>query len=1782
MTSISTRPPTPPKEHPEDSVKLPNGNTYQGTLGQQVLLDTPNESPSSSSECVNGSSGKLPKRVIFSPWTSYHKALYPSGKANIMDVKIRALPPSKDCVALHKSILKVSDERSSPTIDFPKQLILDSNDSVAAMFRSVTQYLANASRALRLDTYKTLLGCLGAYDEVPDTQSLADNLAAFLDYIRRDVSAKQPESGNADTELVTSALKLLSVILYTQGLVEVVPDEFGIFIVERAVSSLESHDVPKVIVDHYMHLLARQKLPQKCINADRANRILTALNKLEARLKGNRVIGLKLMVYQRLLVQAKACMVTRAEEWLEFLIASMSSSIREVRLRAIAFGTEAALTLGTTNTVTQVCLDILDGESPSGMKVVDVVGNRMLEILNLKDEGLHVPQIWSVIILFLRSRRRQIERWGHLKGWLGIMERAFNSSDPKVKLQANVAWNRLILAIDLDTTTSTSVIKLLRQPIASQLERKGSDKHSRHAKQLARSTYCTLLYYSFRPGATYEQLDLYWDSFIGPILSIQPTATASDHDFACEVLAAILSSLQPRVWDQNRANQLSPMKPHELPCLDPKWVRLRAAKVVSLLESLLSHTDPAQRGDARETPFFKAWEGFVKALGDAASKEIKVSMETMTAVAYIISMLFQHLPRRVEQCLPLIKEAVAKIGFRPFLERRLLVSSSGTSFEAAETPSSRSSHPRGRSLNSPVVYLAAFLVHDVQPEMDAVDPIVYREAIQALLTIALRSANSRHAQLAILRQLAVDVLTVRPGEFSNRLTLWECVAQECERALSQPKSKMQDSDSPQRPDQDYHEIFKLLELGLQDFGHEFPQSWSALSNALMTRLRDEVDEIAVSLVITEPLSRVINEASFKHDAATSLRYGSYLISCARWPQSREELERACKRLRGPGSIAQRPASLDPFNHAYSMVQTLLMSTYSTFKYLPLSDLASFVSSVGSFLLSCPPSYRPICVSRMQRGLAVWIEDQDAVVSHSDTALASRSLYSAVRGLWETSLHAVQSVSKHDSAFLALVQDLLAAGFQSRHTNIVNGTVIMWNGTFGKAEISEYPPALRTILTKLRPVVDLELPGFIDDDHMEILSSPFRFVDSQEEETEAGIRVVPATTTGSMVQQPKFSLSSKTSGHQLAAAPSPHVRPSRREREMTPRARLRHDDSQIQFAAIYSSPLAPEVMEPQHITDHQKEVKERQEQGAAAMFPDIRSSPRKLRSVERPPELVLHMRRAPGKPLDADAEPSPTFPPGDATMNEFLGSSPTPRSSRKGSVDRQMKDGPASSPPGTQLPTFQRDPSVTASGPEQYKVPKTSKPPKQLTEQSAKFGHASTAAPKDHGISTSVGGQQCGQSVHGSLAVKAAIRPLEGMTSDLEVNPAFDNDVYVDASANPVENEEIDPKGPEDLETNAMKDMGDHATEAMREPVTPPTVTDRSPDAANGANVVDDDVSRVKDSFPAEAPYTPTEDEQAREQLLRDLEEASSQADSQVPRRRPSLSAPSKPRRKRKTHPPECTKPKKRAKVPPSSQNFEVVVKTRKHEQRDNEGIVVDDRIRSTSPMIKRERSPSPLRNLHLSSVKMAAMEKAHGRRRTRSMTRGSSSRLSKARDSSAASAPPPNMKTDAELRGNDGSEQHPRKRRRTSRHENRAEQPIQSHDRDDLPVPPSRKSQMDPDPETAGISSQMEGIKDLSKGDVANRNQLRSSSSDGDTVPNTPHDPPGQHLSTATTVQEPPARSPGQRILDRFRGLLNDLRQVTLWPQEERDIMEVAFEVVRDVHEAGFRSGGSSRQGRGG
>lgn len=132
-----------------------------------------------------------------------------------------------------------------------------------------------------------------------------------------------------------------------------------------------------------------------------------------------------------------------------------------------------------------------------------------------------------------------------------------------------------------------------------------------------------------------------------------------------------------------------------------------------------------------------------------------------------------------------------------------------------------------------------------------------------------------------------------------------------------------------------------------------------------------------------------------------------------------------------------------------------------------------------------------------------------------------------------------------------------------------------------------------------------------------------------------------------------------------------------KKDLTPK--LRHDDSQIQFAAIESSPLDGMVLDSQLLTDRQREVKERQAE-TAAMFPDLRSSPR-IKQKSNISSLISN-----STPLGAEPSSSvqPTTPiiagPDRAPFDDYVTSSPTPRRGQVDyAVDSDIID-PPSSPP----------------------------------------------------------------------------------------------------------------------------------------------------------------------------------------------------------------------------------------------------------------------------------------------------------------------------------------------------------------------------------------------------------------------------------------------------------------------------------------------------------------------
>ena len=286
-----------------------------------------------------------------------------------------------------------------------------------------------------------------------------------------------------------------------------------------------------------------------------------------------------------------------------------------------------------------------------------------------------------------------------------------------------------------------------------------------------------------------------------------------------------------------------------------------------------------------------------------------------------------------------------------------------------------------------------------------------------------------------------------------------------------------------------------------------------------------------------------------------------------------------------------------------------------------------------------------------------------------------------------------------SVVLRELEILISAGLESTHKTIVNATICVWNCTFGKCESTlEYPVHLKEALFRIRPVADIILPGFPESLKSEGVADqrqPIEYVDSQDNPSLSGFSGL--STMESALNKPTLPHFRPSPQHRLrhftpqvvienAGASKKRSRESTpggkrklRKRDITPK--LRHDDSQVQFQPVYSSPT-DRVNDSQLLTSKQKETRERQ-LAEAAMFPDLRSSPySKPQSAEEDqvsdPELPIYRSssKARNTSMLAERQATPTLVlPSDD--DNFVPSSPTPKRSAR--QETEVTD-PPSSPP----------------------------------------------------------------------------------------------------------------------------------------------------------------------------------------------------------------------------------------------------------------------------------------------------------------------------------------------------------------------------------------------------------------------------------------------------------------------------------------------------------------------
>ena len=994
----AARPPTPPRESNHGETKSSNliGRFFQKESSSRRSSTNSNFTPESSAESPSQPAGvSSRKKVGFADWTEYSEPPEVSfdGKGQITHA-VQRLPPSAERKP-SKSILKPSngshEEDYSSVGGSTKLLPPHHHATFATMLESIVQQLAGKDRSSKQDAYLMLSGSLKASDNIPDMKALKEKMPLLCQFIWRDLSEKL-ENGNTDSTLVTKALVLLSSFLQKPAVAETFPTEFPMHIVDHAIKVLEDGTASKDILKHLMFVLAQQNFSPKIMNQERTGRLIFALHQIESHVKGKSIIMGRLEIYRTLLRQSKPHMLSNTT-WVPDLFTDMMSSIREIRTSAITFGLESSFVLGRERNASRAVSNLFEGETTDekdGPKFADFYASKLRDVVkNKEDNSSTVPQIFSVLVLFLRHKPQLLEQWAYLNLFLGVLQHCFNSSDSATKMEANYAWNRLIYAILPNDKTPPNVRGILSRPLIAQLKRS--------SRKATMSSVCNLLYYALRPNSPPAQLDMYWDEYVVSIVGqclvagmrSDPDLVAKDATDACNILHGLFNPTTIPPWTETRAMenfQQNNVEPKALPALDSKWLRKSYSRVFPVLGPLLEklYWDLGEDSDVA-----RLWEAYVASIASPMRQEVKVSIDTMGCVASLFSLLHKIWnlgPKNVgslnpckEPALPqstsaflrsferLVSTAISGLGLLAFTEKLLCITQD--TFIAIVTPSQHPKKPRGIT-KPPIQHLILLLVK-LSPNLEY--DLRFSQMVRNILHPFFESRTSRKSRLDLVR----DLLPLLPAEGTVPCRLvWQILAEFAAIAVDTRDEKDVNRGSEQPLGVEYREVVSILEVGIGISPNQPLSRWNALLGALATSATLDAGDAGRAIAVIEPLAKSFLPTPTTTVAArTGLAYLHSLVGqVVPYPRDRQALDAARRRLWGTDNAGSKGSSFDPYVHLYEYIQNCLVAGYDSLSKQNHHDYAVMISSVTTLLDRCPTQLSLIVLIKIQKGISCWIVD----------------------------------------------------------------------------------------------------------------------------------------------------------------------------------------------------------------------------------------------------------------------------------------------------------------------------------------------------------------------------------------------------------------------------------------------------------------------------------------------------------------------------------------------------------------------------------------------------------------------------------------------------------------------------------------------------------------------------------------------------------------------------------------------------------------------------------------
>lgn len=1006
--SLEARPPTPPRDSCDSDAKparfgfakhLYNHPTHRrasAPVAGSVAVESPVHTPGSGSK-----SGK--KKVLWSELTEYEEAPAPSFDGKNIRRVVQPLAPSSERKP-PKSILKASNglheqERNGVGAS-PKLRPLHHHPTFAIMLDSILQQLAGNDRSSKMDAYLMLSSTLKASDNVPDLKALKAKMGLLCHFIGQDLLHKL-ENGKPDTTLVVNALVLLSSFLQKPAISEMFSAEFSVQMVEHAIKTFEGKEPSKEIIKHLMFIMAQQSFPAKVMTEKRVGKLVMVLHNMD--LSGKSIAMSRINICRALLRQSRSHMVSNPI-WFNDMFTDMLSSLKEIRTQAITFAFEAASALSTDSNATRAVTNLFALQPPEKEFYAKFYANQLKGMVRKKDDwdSASVPQIWSIIMLFFRSRPQALEQWQFFNDFLQVIQLCFNSGNIPTRAEANIAWNRFIFAVQLSEKTSPKFRGLLSQAIFTQI---GSRKsHSNRKRGLGSMNF--LLYYALRPQSTPNQLELYWDEYVAPLAEAclnsakereGPEVAKQEATDACIILQCLFDSTTQRKWSESRAIeslQQLPMDPTELPALDSRWLRKNHARVFKVLVPLIERLY-WDLGD--DTPITRLWKTYITSISSPAVAEIDPHLDTMSCVASIFSMLHKFwnvggdklgsLPpanafSTAEKSAAFLKgfgciilTTLTGLRVLPFSKRSISIAHN--SFFAVPTPTHQ--QPRKiRNESRPPLHHLLLLLTSPSPGLDFKEPFAHM--VHLILQKFWDSQQSKKAKMELLNNLFHLLPSDKPG--SSRV-IWEVLAGFAATTTSLKGDQESGSDEP-LPSLTYKTLIEFLSKGVNLSPNSVPRGWEALFDALITSATLDVGDAGRAIAVIEPLAKIFTTSVPNVDIESrGLCYLNFILEKATYPKDRRALDAAAKRLTG-GPATQKPSTFDPYVHLYEYVRTGLETAYDTHSPDHLDANAKIIAATTALLSKCPISLIFSALAKLQLGIIHWVIDSEAKLVGGDT------------------------------------------------------------------------------------------------------------------------------------------------------------------------------------------------------------------------------------------------------------------------------------------------------------------------------------------------------------------------------------------------------------------------------------------------------------------------------------------------------------------------------------------------------------------------------------------------------------------------------------------------------------------------------------------------------------------------------------------------------------------------------------------------------------------------------